>query len=145
MSGMTIYEASERYNIPLEILREYESWGLCGAVKKVMGAWQYDDTDIERLSLIMTLHDIGFATDEIENYMKLLVEGKDSDAERLQMLNQKRSNMLDEIHFREKQLDRLNYLRYEIQKNNKAAKNSWTGLTTCVTRYKKITKPNEGK
>ena len=57
---MTIYEASERYNIPLEILREYESWGLCGAVKKVMGAWQYDDTDLERLSLIMTLHDIGF-------------------------------------------------------------------------------------
>ena len=41
---MTINEASERYNIPLEILREYESWGLCGAVKKVMGAWQYDDT-----------------------------------------------------------------------------------------------------
>ena len=117
---MTIYEASERYNIPLEILREYESWGLCGAVKKVMGAWQYDDTDLERLSLIMTLHDIGFATDEIENYMKLLVEGKDSDAARLQMLNQKRSNMLDEIHFCEKQLDRLNYLRYEIQKNNKA-------------------------
>lgn len=35
---MTIYEASERYNIPLEILREYESWGLCGAVKKVMGS-----------------------------------------------------------------------------------------------------------
>ena len=91
---MTIYEASERYNIPLEILREYESWGLCGAVKKVMGAWQYDDTDIE--------------------------ENKGSDTARLQMLNQKRSNMLDEIHFREKQLDRLNYLRYEIQKNNKA-------------------------
>ena len=132
---MTINEASERYNIPLEILREYESWGLCGAVKKVMGAWQYDDTDLERLSMIMTLHDIGFATEEIENYMKLLVEGKDSDTARLQMLNQKRSNMLDEIHFREKQLDRL----------NTSAKNSWTGLTTCATRYKKITKPNEGK
>lgn len=24
---MTIKEASERYNIPMEILREYESWG----------------------------------------------------------------------------------------------------------------------
>ena len=31
---MTINEASERYNIPLEILHEYECWGLCGAVKK---------------------------------------------------------------------------------------------------------------
>lgn len=57
---MTINEASERYHIPLEILQEYERWGLCGAVKKVMGAWQYDDTDLERLSMIMTLHDIGF-------------------------------------------------------------------------------------
>ena len=57
---MTIHEASERYNIPLEILRDYESWGLCGAVKEVMGSWQYDDTDLERLSLIMTLHDAGF-------------------------------------------------------------------------------------
>ena len=27
---MTIKEASERYNIPMEILREYESWGLFG-------------------------------------------------------------------------------------------------------------------
>ena len=36
---MTIEEASERYLIPLDILKEYESWGLCDTVKKVMGAW----------------------------------------------------------------------------------------------------------
>ena len=35
---MTIDEASTCYNIPLDILREYESWGLCDAVKKVMGS-----------------------------------------------------------------------------------------------------------
>ena len=72
---MTISEASERYQIPIEILEEYEKWGLCGAVKKVMGDWQYDDSDLEKLSLIMTLHDIGFAADEIEAYMKLAEEG----------------------------------------------------------------------
>lgn len=37
---------------------------------------------------------------------------------RLAILNARRNAMLDEIHFREKQLDRLNYLRYEIQKKN---------------------------
>ena len=47
---MTIQEASERYRISLHILREYERWGLCRAVKDVMGAWQYDQTDIERLA-----------------------------------------------------------------------------------------------
>lgn len=77
---MTIQEASERYQISMHILREYESWGLCGAVKKVMGAWQYDDTDLERLSAIMTLHDIGFTTEEVELYMRLLLEQNDPNA-----------------------------------------------------------------
>ncbi len=57
---MTIQEASERYEIPLDILREYESWGLRVSVKNVTDMGQYDDQDIERLSMIMTLHDIGF-------------------------------------------------------------------------------------
>ena len=104
---MTIDEASERYNIPLEILHEYERWGLCGAVKKVMGSWQYDDTDLERLSLIMTLHEIGFEISERETYMKLLLENESSKDQRLQMLELKRQNLLDEIHFREKQLTHL--------------------------------------
>lgn len=112
---MTIDEASKRYQIPIEILKEYESWGLCGAVKKVMGAWQYDDSDLERLSMIMTLHDIGFQTEEIETYMRLLLEQQDTDKERLRMLEKKRSEALDEIHFRERQLDRLDYLRYKIR------------------------------
>lgn len=113
---MTIQEASERYQIPIHILREYESWGLCGAVKKVMGGWQYDDTDLERLSTIMTLHDIGFITQEVEAYMRLLLENENSCAQRLAMLEEKRSAALDEIHFKERQLQRLDYLRHEIRK-----------------------------
>ena len=67
---MTINEASERYNIPIKILQEYESWGLCGEVKKIMGSWRYDESDIERLSVIMTLHDIGFTNEEVKKYMQ---------------------------------------------------------------------------
>lgn len=112
---MTIQEASQRYQIPMDLLREYESWGLCGAVKKVMGAWQYDDTDLERLSTIMTLHDIGFTIEEVEAYMRLLLEGKATCAQRLQMLEHKRSAALDEIHFKERQLQRLDDLRHQIR------------------------------
>lgn len=111
---MTIQEASERYQIPMNVLREYESWGLCGAVKKVMGAWQYDDTDLERLSIIMTLHDIGFTPEEVAAYMRLLLKGENS--QRLEMLERKRNAALDEIHLREHQLQRLDYLRHEIRK-----------------------------
>ena len=112
---MTIQEASEHYQIPMKILREYESWGLCGAVKKVMGAWQYDDTDLERLSMVMTLHDVGFTSEEVEVYMRLLLEAEDSGLTRLNMLNRKRKAALDDIHFRERQLERLDYLRHELQ------------------------------
>lgn len=116
---MTIFEASEKYNIPVRILREYESWGLCGEVKKIMGAWNYDDSDMERLSIVMTLHDIGFTNVEVERYMKLFLQGISGEAERLKMLETKRSVTLDEIHFKERQLDRLDYLRYEMKSQNK--------------------------
>ena len=124
---MTIQEASKCYGIPMKILREYESWGGCGAVKKVMGDWQYNDTDLERLSLIMTLHDVGFTAQEVEAYMSLVMEGKDTETQRMRMLSEKRKSTLDEIHFREKQLDRLDYLRYEIRKNHSDEKHKTIG------------------
>ena len=85
---MTIEEASKKYNIPIHILKEYESWGLCQEVKKVMGSWQYDETDLERLSLIMTLYDLDFSVEEIEKYMKLSL--KKNENECLKLLNKKR-------------------------------------------------------
>ena len=114
---MTKEEASRKYNIPLNILEEYERWELCPAVKKVMGNWHYDDSDLENLSLIMTLHDIGFNSDEIEMYMNLKLKSNDDrNLKMVKMLNEKRSVLLDEIHFKEKYLSRLDYLRYEIEK-----------------------------
>ena len=56
---MTVDEASEQYQIPIEIMKEYESWGLCSSVKNVIAEWQTDDQDQERKSLIMTHHDNG--------------------------------------------------------------------------------------
>lgn len=113
---MTIDEASERYQIPIEVLKEYESWGLCGAVRKVMGAWQYDEEDLKRLSLIMTLHDVGFEPEEVEEYMRLALEGDNSRDERLRLLDKRRGAALDEIHLKERKLERLDYLRYMMQK-----------------------------
>lgn len=116
---MTKQEASERYQIPLHILSAYESWGLCGTVKEVMGAWQYDDTDLEHLSIILTLHDLGFTTAEVETYMRLLLEQPHTEKQRLRMLEEKRAAALEEIHFKEHQLQRLDYLRHEIRKTQK--------------------------
>lgn len=110
-------EVSQRYHIPVEILKEYESWGLCDVVKIVMGEWQYDDQDLERLSTIMALHDLDFSHDEIETYMRLSLEDKNGEEKRMKLLNIKRNKKLAEIHLQEKKLERIDYLRHIIKKN----------------------------
>ena len=114
---MAKQEPSERYQIPMHILREYESWGLCGAAKEVIGVWQYDDRDLERLSTIMTLHDISFTTEEAEAYMRLLLEHPHTEGQRMKMLVEKRSAVLNEISFKEHKLQRLDCLHHEPRKN----------------------------
>ncbi|HIU57875.1 MAG TPA: MerR family transcriptional regulator [Candidatus Ornithomonoglobus merdipullorum] len=111
---MTIEEASKKYCIPIKLLKEYESMELCGTVKRVMGVWQYDDTDIERLSMIMTLHDIGFSKEDIDEYMQLLLSGQNNE-ECIKMLEQKRKGALSKIHVLEKRIDNIDYLRNEMR------------------------------
>lgn len=114
---MTIYEVSQRYCIPIELLKEYESWGLYGTAKKIIEKWQYDKQDVENISMIMTLHDAGFNNSEIKQYMLLVSDtNKNTKEKRIFMLNQKRSNLLYNIHKKEKQIECLDYIKYEIQK-----------------------------
>lgn len=108
-------ETIKHFNIPEEVLEEYHALGFCCEVQKVMGTWQYNDRDIERLGLIMTLHDVGFSNEEVALYMQLEAEGEETKQQRCKMLDKKRSSSLDEIHFKEKQLDRIDYLRQKIR------------------------------
>ena len=112
---MTKEEVIRNYQIPADIPDEYERWGLCGSVKQVMGHWQYDEQDIARLSLIMMLHDIGLSAQEVESYMRLTLSQTDTAQQRMNLLNTLRKRMLDEIHLREKQLERLDYLRHKLR------------------------------
>ena len=70
-----------------------------------MGSWQYDETDFERLSLIMMLYGLDFTVEEIKKYMKLSLEKNEREC--LKLLNKKRK------------LSRIDYLRYEMDWENK--------------------------
>ena len=125
---MTITEASKTYKIPLALLRwyaaehpgteeingnEYES-GKGNAIN--VGAFHFSEKDIEMLSLIMTLQEIGFDKKEIKTWLRLQQDDKNSGAACLKMLNKLRSETLDAIHLKEKTLDRIDFLRYELQR-----------------------------
>lgn len=112
-------EVVRRYNIPEEVLREYESRLPCVGTEKPTDPRQYDQTDIERLSFIMTLHDVGFTNEETWRYMRLVLSDEDTSEKRAAMLREKRNGTLDEIHLKQEQLDRLDYLRFEISKSER--------------------------
>lgn len=80
---MTRTEVLHRFLIPLAVLEEYELWELCRPKGQDKAEQQYDDSDIERLSLIMTLNDIGFTKTEIKEYMRLQLSPENTKQERL--------------------------------------------------------------
>ena len=120
---MTITEVSEKYKIPIALLQRYatEKTEATGTDKKQRQAdsYRFTENDIEQLSVRMTLQDIGFAEEEIEAYLRLRKDNENSAAACLIMLNKLRSRTLDMIHGKEKALERIDYLRYELQTQTK--------------------------
>ena len=60
----------------------------------------------------MTLYDVGFTSPEVEHYLC-------ADSAQMQMLQTRREQLLEDIHRRQTQLDRLDYLRFTLTKNHK--------------------------
>ena len=108
-------DVSEKYKIPMYILELYEDWNLC---RKDAGFFQYDDTDLEYLGMIMTLYNAGFKQEEILKYMQLFLKGGVTAAERMCILKKKRDQVLQEIHAQEKRLEDLDYLRFKMRKES---------------------------
>ena len=91
-------EIIEKYGIPLEILKEYESEAAGSKISKENGfvnsvsgqrkeERRYDDSDIKNMSIMMTLRDIGFGKDETKEYIRLLLEGGNTAEKRMAMLS----------------------------------------------------------
>lgn len=71
---------------------------------------------LKNLSVITTLYDSGFTATEAHEYMCLLLQGKDTEKERLKIIARIRESTLSEIHIWEKWLNHLDYFRNQTQK-----------------------------
>lgn len=103
----------QRYGIPFAVLEKYEN----SSIAKVQAEGNmvvYDDSAIEELGFIVSLLDFGFPWDEIMCYMKMKKDGRYCHC--MDLLNEKRNNMLAEIHKKEQMISRIDYLKYEMQK-----------------------------
>jgi len=97
----------------MEVLSAYEHWNLSGE-KAEDDVRQYDDEDIQKLSLIITLTEAGLTKSQIECYMRL-AEKDSTENRRMELLNKQREQVLAQIHVLEQQIEKLDYLRYQIR------------------------------
>lgn len=99
-------EACARYSIPEHIISLFEAWA-----REEGRPVRYNDNDLELLSLIVTLDEIGFTGKEIMDYLK-------SDRQ-LSMLNLRRDTLLRNIHLAELQLEKVDYLRFRLNEERR--------------------------
>ena len=107
---MTISELSMRYNIDVNKLRLFEN------NKLITLKEEYSDQELEELSLLCTLYDCGFSGEKLKSYINCMAAG--NSLRQLGMLNERRYALLEEIHVKQKLLDKLDYIIYNI-KNTK--------------------------
>ena len=106
---MTKEELCQKYHIPKAVLNLYEKIN-----PKGQKTAQWDDRDIEKLSLMMTLCESGFSESETARCFQHLEDHRECDT-CMALLEKKRHSALDEIHRREKQIENIDYLKYKIR------------------------------
>lgn len=116
---MTKEEIQKCCMISDHILNEYEEIIRQVAEEAGESAESPKGYNVGMLSLMITLHDAGFSEKETREYMKRALQREDKTEELLEMLDEKRRHILEMIHIKEEQLDKLDYLRFQIKKKNK--------------------------
>lgn len=106
---MTKQEVLKRYKIPPDLLEQYREARHC---------LSFRESDIEAISMIMTLYDAGFNDGEVKEYMTLLFSEQNTVEKRMAMLVKKRKETLEDLHSKQKQLDGIDYLRYQMLKES---------------------------
>ena len=107
-------EINQRFQVPLNKQKKFEEAGLFEDTKTCDGCCEYEEKDIEKLSTILSLDKVGMLPKVIQHYLYLKQQGDTTKEERKQMLRTQRDIVLNDLHEKQKCLDCLDYLIYEL-------------------------------
>lgn len=119
---MTIQEACRNFQMTEENIKNYEKNGWIKAVKKENGVADYLESDLQHIVQIHFLIEEGMDVEELKNFLKLQGHEPDMRKEQIRILRKFRFELLDGIHTKQQNLDRLDYLIHEIR-NKEGEKN----------------------
>ena len=114
---MTLQEAHRLFHISKKDLKSYEEKGLLTCRKYPDGTCDYEEKDLQRACLICSLMKAEMETETIRQYLSLMEQGEEQ--ERIQLLRKQRCRLLERLHEKQKSLDILDYMIYEIKKGRK--------------------------
>jgi DNA-binding transcriptional MerR regulator len=103
---LTIEELSKCCNVALEKLKIFEKSGIITPANH-----KYSDKDLNMLSTLLILYDSGVKIEDIKRFCVC------DSCEQTKILTSYRFVLLDEIHKKQKNLDKLDYIIYEIKNN----------------------------
>ena len=106
---MTLKDAEKKYGIPYGTLEKFVSNGL---IRKSENSSDFCEDDFDRLGIINILLEAEFSVQEVKVFLTSVEENK-TEQKQITMLTNKRRLLLDEIHKKQKLLDRLDYMLWE--------------------------------
>jgi len=101
---LTLQELSVRYGVDIEKLKIFES-------NNLISAKEFSYNDFNKLGMLCILYNSGLSINKIKKFMSL----NDNNSEQIKILSFCRNNLLEEIHEKQKNLDSLDYIIYEIK------------------------------
>lgn len=112
---MTLNEASKRFHISIEKLKNYEENGLLEHQTLAEGTFDYTETELRRIGLIHSLIKSGMDMDVLKKYLRLLNDKTANKEEQIRILRKQRYQLLDDIHDKQQALDELDYMIRETK------------------------------
>lgn len=103
----TIGEVTKLTGLSISTLRYYEKEGLLLGVKRHSGIREFEDKDLNALSLIECLKTSGLQLDEIKEYMDLAKEGDSSLSLRQQIILKSERRLLAQMDALRHSLDMI--------------------------------------
>lgn len=114
--NMTKEQASERFGVPLDKLQLYEEQGLFDCHKQSDGEVDYSDELMDYIGIINVLMDAGAEVNTLRVFMQKLTQSTITKEEKLHYLRRQRKNLLENIHSKQKSLDQLDYIIFDINR-----------------------------
>lgn len=112
---MKLEEINQRYEVSLDKLRKFEDAGFFHDAMTCGGCVEYHEEEIEALSCILSLDKLGMDMHTIQHYLCLKHQGDCTKNERKKILLKQREIILNDLHDKQKCIDCLDYLIYELE------------------------------